>query len=78
MLACLSEKLVKVSPECKHQILRVAELQADDYHLDRQLYYACQNDREHFCPYVPAGEGKIYKCLVKHKFDRDMSQEVKS
>lgn len=68
--------MVDVSPECKLQVLRVAELQADDYHMDRTLYYACRNDREHFCQEVPAGGGKVFECLFKHKFERTMSVEV--
>lgn len=54
----------------------MAELQADDYHLDRQLYYACRDDRERLCADVPAGGGKIYECLFKHKFDKSMSTQV--
>jgi Golgi apparatus protein 1 len=26
----------------------MAELSADDYHLDRPLYYACRDDREKY------------------------------
>lgn len=73
---CLSEKIGNLKPECKHQVLRVGELQADDYHLDRPLFYACRNDRERFCSKIAAGQGKIFECLFKHKFDRDMSDEV--
>ena len=54
----------------------MAELSADDYHMDRPLYYACRDDREKFCAEVPAGEGAVYKCLEKHKFEQRMSKEV--
>lgn len=27
---------------------------------------------------VPAGEGKVYKCLFNHKFEEAMSEKVKS
>lgn len=72
-LTCLAENLDKVKDDCKQELLRVAELQADDYHKDRQLYYACREDRENFCHKVKAGEGRIYKCLFRHKFDPQMS-----
>ena len=65
-----------LEPQCSKQILRVAELQADDYHLDRPLFYACREDRETFCPKTKAGNGKVFRCLYRHKFDREMSNEV--
>ena len=64
--------------KCKKQILRVAELSANDYHLDRALYFACKDDRERFCEKQQAGAGRIYKCLLKHKFQEDMSDDVSS
>ena len=51
-------------------------MQADDYHLDRPLFYACQGAREIFCSKVPAGDGKIYECLIKNSQHPDMDPEV--
>ena len=62
--------------DCKLELLRVAELQSDDYHKDRSLFLACRDDRETFCARVRAGSGAIYKCLYKHKFDSQMSRAV--
>lgn len=56
---------------------RLAELQADDFHLDRALFFACREDREKFCEKTRAGEGRVYKCLMKYKMERGMSKEVK-
>ena len=67
VLECLSQHVDKVKPECKQEILKVAELQSDDYHLDRTLYFACKGDREKLCTDVKAGDGRIYECLLKHK-----------
>jgi Golgi apparatus protein 1 len=67
------EHAASLSHSCQHELLRVAELQADDYHKDRQLYFACREDREIFCSKVGAGSGKVYGCLYKHKFDVQMS-----
>ena len=75
---CLSKEMGDVSEECKHEILRIAELQADDFHLDRPLFYACRDDRENFCSKVKSGGGKIFKCLFRHKFEREMTPEVSS
>ncbi|XP_071784755.1 Golgi apparatus protein 1-like isoform X1 [Asterias amurensis] len=71
---CLESKLKDLQGECKKQILRVAELTADDYHSDRALFFACREDRERFCATEAAGQGQIYKCLLKHKFKEDMSE----
>lgn len=75
-LSCLAKSMSSLAALCKLQILRVAELQADDYHKDRQLFLACRNDRETVCRDVKAGGGAVYKCLYKHKFDQTMSRAV--
>jgi len=67
----------KLSDKCKHQVLRIAELQSDDFHLDRPLYFACREDREKFCHRIQSGEGKVYRCLMKHKLDRDLSRDCR-
>lgn len=54
----------------------MAELQSDDYHMDRPLYYACRDAREHFCPKTPAGNGRVYECLFKNKMDPAMPLQV--
>lgn len=41
-----------IKDDCKKAIMRVAELSSDDFHLDRNLYYACREDRERFCENV--------------------------
>ncbi|OQV18201.1 Golgi apparatus protein 1 [Hypsibius exemplaris] len=68
---------VLISNECSHQVLRLMELQADDYHLDRALFFACRDERELLCHDVRAGEGKVYQCLQLHKGDEKMGQECK-
>ena len=62
VIACLEKGLVTeaeqaagqtgIKEECKKAIMRVAELSSDDFHLDRHLYFACRDDREHFCENV--------------------------
>ena len=74
-IECLSRKFANLGPGCKKQILRVSELQSDDFHLDRTLYFACREDRERFCDNVASGQGKVYKCLMKNKFNQLLSKE---
>lgn len=76
-IECLEEHLDQLSRMCEKQILRVADLQSEDYHLDRQVYYACRMDREKLCNDVKAGEGQVYKCLFSKKEDGGMSHKCK-
>lgn len=58
-LECLIDKMVNVpkdpakaevvknmNKECRQEVMRLAELQAEDFHIDRPLYFACREDRE--------------------------------
>lgn len=76
-IECLAKSPRELSDDCRHQILRIAEIQSEDFHLDRPLFFACREDRERFCDKVSAGEGKVYRCLVNHKMHKDMSQECR-
>jgi len=64
---CLMQHLQTLKKECQDQILAVAEYQADDFHLDRSLFLACQKDRRNLCPKVQSGKGRVYKCLMVNK-----------
>ena len=56
VVICLEEHLEEnenaLTPECDQQITRLAELSADDFHLDRHIYVNCKHDREVFCAEV--------------------------
>ena len=58
---CLSQKLDSVSAACRKEMETIAEMQADDFHLDRALYLACAQDKDQFCGRVQAGEGRVYR-----------------
>ena len=77
VLSCLMAKVALLDGACKHEILRIAELQSTDFHNDRQLYFACRDDRERFCSKIMSGDGRIYKCLFQHKFNQEMSVKVR-
>jgi len=82
-LECFIDKLVNmpkeheatlksVTNECRHEVMRIAELQSDDWHLDRPLYFACRQDRERLCAEIPAGDGKVFRCLIEKRDDKLM------
>ncbi|XP_067052995.1 Golgi apparatus protein 1-like [Acropora muricata] len=78
VIECLEDNQEDLAKDCQKQIFRLAELSSDDYHLDRPLFYACKDDREMFCEDVQSGDGKVYKCLKKHKTDGRMSDECRN
>ncbi|CAF1086846.1 unnamed protein product [Adineta steineri] len=73
VIACLSQKYAQLLGPCKKEIFRLAEMQSDDYHLDRALFYACRDDRERLCSQVQSGNGRVYRCLYDQKFNTMMS-----
>ncbi|XP_066933880.1 Golgi apparatus protein 1-like isoform X5 [Clytia hemisphaerica] len=73
VVSCLESRFEEIKNEkCQQAVLKVSELQSDDYHMDRPLFYACQNAREIFCKTVQSGEGRIYECLLKHSQEESM------
>ena len=77
-IECLSLKFQDLDNKCKKQIVRVTELQSDDFHLDRTLYFACRDDRERLCERISSGNGRVYKCLMKQKFNQLMSRKCQA
>ena len=73
----MSKQIEEVEPQCKEEILQVAELQSDDFHLDRPLYFACKADRKSLCAPVKSGEGRVFECLLKNKEEPTMSEECR-
>ncbi|CAF2082393.1 unnamed protein product, partial [Rotaria magnacalcarata] len=74
VVACLSQKYVQLTTTCRKEVFRLAEMQSDDYHLDRALYYACREDRERLCSQTSSGNGRVYRCLYEQKFNSMMTQ----
>ena len=77
MIECLEDNLAELPAECQAEIKKVAELSSDDYHMDRAIFYACQDARDRFCSGVQSGEGRIYKCLMEHKAEETMAEDVR-
>lgn len=67
VLECLMNHLPNLTKTCENQLLKVAEYQGEDYHLDRRLFLACKKDRQHLCGKVKAGQGRVYDCLISNK-----------
>jgi Golgi apparatus protein 1 len=78
VVSCLTKSHNKLSKLCRKEILHLAEMQSDDYHLDRALYYACRGDRDRLCPNIISGNGRIYRCLYDQKFNTMLSPDVRN
>lgn len=74
---CLQRHITNLTADCKHQILRISELQSNDFHLDKPLYFACRADREKFCKNVESGNGRVYKCLMENMRQDEMSEDCR-
>lgn len=74
-MECLSKVSDRLSKSCKKEVLHLARLQGEDFHLDRPLFFACRDDRDKFCPHVPSGEGRVYQCLLRHRSQDEMSSQ---
>lgn len=77
-IECMQDHLEKLPGDCLHEILRISELQSDDFHLDKPLYFACRNDRETYCKDVESGQGQVYRCLMNNKHQTEMSEACKN
>ncbi|PIO60888.1 cysteine rich repeat-containing domain protein, partial [Teladorsagia circumcincta] len=70
-----SDPLQMLDPGCRHEVMRLVEMQTEDFHLDRPLFFACRQDRERYCKEVVAGKGKIFECLMMNRNDQFMEPE---
>lgn len=71
-LACLQSHIDTLAAECKKGVMHLSELQSDNVKLDRPLFIACVDDVARFC--AESRPGQIYKCLLFHKNDEQMSR----
>ncbi|XP_034948080.1 Golgi apparatus protein 1 [Chelonus insularis] len=75
MLACLQGHIEELNSKCRRIIFKISENQADNIKLDHQLYMACIQDHLRFCSSIRPGRGNVYKCLIQHRTDREMSRQ---
>lgn len=76
VISCLMSKKDDLTSACSKGIDRITEMQSNDFHLDRKLFLACREDQQKFCTKVAPGNGQIYRCLYREKFNSLMSSSV--
>ncbi|KAG8238130.1 hypothetical protein J437_LFUL012744 [Ladona fulva] len=75
-LACLQLKLDQVKDElCRQYVMKLSELQAEDIHLDRQLYKACAAEYSNLCMNEKDANIDPYSCLIRNRMDKSVSKK---
>ncbi|KAK4879218.1 hypothetical protein RN001_007364 [Aquatica leii] len=69
-IMCLQDNIGKVKESCRKEVFHLAEIQADNIKLDHQLYLACAEDQNKYCPQFFPGSGRIFKCLMQHRHEK--------
>lgn len=69
-VTCLQNSILNVKDDCKREVFKLSELQAENIKLDRQLYMACVEDHRRYCQQFPAGTGRVFTCLMEQPHDR--------
>ncbi|KAI3379749.1 hypothetical protein SNEBB_009743 [Seison nebaliae] len=81
VLNCLTEKFMEKNgkyefqSKCIDAVRHLRELESQDFHLDKRLYFACQRERDVICGKVKSGDGRVFRCLSERRNDDHMSQE---
>ena len=78
VIECLANHFKNLTRSCQMETAKIMELQSEDYHLDRALFFACKNDREDFCASVQSGDGKVYDCLMNNMNAKGMSTDCRA
>jgi Golgi apparatus protein 1 len=73
-VTCLQTNILNVRDDCKREVFKLSELQAESIKLDRQLYMACVEDHRRYCQQLPVGSGRVFTCLMEQPQDRLTSE----
>lgn len=77
-IACLQTHQNVIQETCKNELLRLAEIQAENIKLDRQLYADCADDHLRYCQDFTPGSGRVFTCLFQLRQDKLRPQCKKS
>ncbi|XP_072382260.1 Golgi apparatus protein 1 [Diabrotica undecimpunctata] len=64
-VACLQNKIIEVTEECRKEVFHLSELQSNNIKLDAQLYLECREDYQRYCSQFKEGTGRVFPCLIK-------------
>ena len=69
-IKCLQNNILNVQDDCRREVFKLSELQAENIKTDRQLYMACVEDHRRYCQQFPAGSGRVFTCLMEQPQER--------
>ncbi|XP_014362767.2 Golgi apparatus protein 1 [Papilio machaon] len=73
-LNCLQGLVENLRPECQSEIIVLNELKYNTIQLDKIVFAACNVDGKNFCADEVPGSRLMYKCLVRHKYEKGMTK----
>ncbi|GJQ66994.1 hypothetical protein Trydic_g7986 [Trypoxylus dichotomus] len=76
-IICLQDHFSQIEGECRKELIKLTEIQADNIKLDRQLYLSCADEQMHYCRQFPPGSGKVFKCLMQH-YDEHLTDKCRN
>ncbi|XP_041989238.1 Golgi apparatus protein 1 [Aricia agestis] len=77
-LKCLQSKEEKIRPECQSEMNSLKEMKYSTLQLDKIVLAACNVDQSNYCPDELPGSLLMYKCLVRHKYERGMTKKCQN
>lgn len=69
-LKCLQSQIINVKPICQSEINVLNEMKYNTLQLDKIVFAACNLDLKNFCLDEVPGSLLMYKCLVRHKYEK--------
>ncbi|XP_068621260.1 Golgi apparatus protein 1 [Battus philenor] len=76
-LKCLQSQIQNLRPECQSEIVVLNEMKYSTLQLDKIVFAACNLDLKNYCLDEVPGSLLMYKCLVRHKYEKGMTKRCK-
>ncbi|CAK1603409.1 unnamed protein product [Parnassius mnemosyne] len=74
-LKCLQSQITNLKPECQSELNVLNEMKYSTLQLDKIVFAACNLDLKTFCLDEVPGSLLMYKCLVRHKYEKGMTKK---
>lgn len=76
-MQCLQDNLDKLQSECKKAVSEFTENEAGDVELNPIIMTYCRSAMERYCEKESHENGDMMECLISHKNEPDMRQNLK-
>lgn len=76
-MQCLQDNMGKLQSDCKKAVSEFTENEAGDVELNPIIMTYCRSAMEHYCEKESHENGDMMECLISHKNEPDMRQNLK-